>query len=147
MSDPAAWVVWCGTNDEQDTIAAALGDRCVSVYGSLSPEEKEARLIRWLDGEVPILVSKASVLGFGMNLQRAHKMAFVGLGDSYEAYYQAVRRCWRYGQTEPVRVHIVVSEIEQQIVANVKRKEREARAMTDGLIRHMTAAAPQEIAA
>jgi hypothetical protein len=64
-------------------------------------------------------------------------MVFVGLSDSYESYYQSIRRCWRFGQKNPVTAHVVVSELEMGIVQNVKRKEVEAAAMTDSLIRHM----------
>jgi len=72
-----------------------------------------------------------------MNFQNAHNMAFCGVNDSYEAYYQAVRRCWRFGQHQPVNVHIVVSELEQQIVDNVKRKETEAATITSQLVKAM----------
>ena len=92
-----------------------------------------------------MLVTKPSIAGFGMNFQNASRIAFVGLGDSYDAYYQSVRRCWRFGQTQPVEAHIVVSELEQQIVANVQRKEREAQRMTAQLVQHI--APRQEIAA
>jgi hypothetical protein len=95
-----------------------------------TPDAKAEALEAFQDGEIRVLVTKPSIAGFGMNFQNASRMAFVGLGDSYEAYYQAIRRCWRFGQTEPVDAHVVVSELEQQIVANVQRKEREARAMT-----------------
>lgn len=144
--DGEQWIVWCGLNDEADACAAVI-DGAVNVPGAWSPDAKAQALEAFQDGEIRVLVTKASIAGFGMNFQNASRMAFVGLGDSYEAYYQAIRRCWRYGQTRPVHAHIVVSELEQQIVANVQRKEREARRMTDGLIRHMTAAAPQEVAA
>ncbi len=137
VSDESAWVIWCGLNDEQDRLARALGERALSISGALSPDEKERRLVAWLDGERPILLTKPSICGFGLNLQRAHHMVFLGLGDSYESYYQSIRRCWRFGQTEPVDVRIVVSAIEQQIVNNVVRKEREATAWTDALMRAM----------
>lgn len=73
----------------------------------------------------------------GMNWQHCHRMAFVGLGDSYEQYYQAIRRCYRYGQTEVVQAHIVVSELETQIVDNVKRKESQANQITSELVAQM----------
>ena len=133
---PESWVIWCGLNEEQDALAKAFGDRAFSIHGSLSPDEKEERLLAWLDGERPILLSKPSICGFGLNLQRAHKMAFVGLSDSYEAYYQAIRRCWRFGQQHPVDVHIVVSELEQEIVANVRSKEAEASMAAAGLVKY-----------
>src|SRR5690606_27227935 len=87
------------------------------------------------DGAIRVLVTKPQIAGFGMNFQNAHRMVFVGLSDSYEAYYQAVRRCWRFGQQHPVDAHIVASELERQIVDNVARKEDEASGTTEALIR------------
>jgi hypothetical protein len=136
---PGQWIVWCGLNDEAHAIAAELGD-AVNVEGSWKPDEKALALEAFQDGEARVLVTKPSIAGFGMNFQNCHQMAFVGLSDSYESYYQAIRRCWRFGQVEPVRAHVVVSELEQQIVANVRRKEVEAAAMTDRLVQHMALA-------
>jgi superfamily II DNA helicase RecQ len=133
--DRDQWIVWCGTTDEQDAITAQLGDECVSVYGRMTPEEKNELLQRWLRREVRVLVTKVSIHGFGMNLQQGHRQVFVGLGDSYESYYQAIRRSWRFGQTRPVDVHIVVSDLEAEIVANVRKKEASASAMTERLVR------------
>jgi len=95
---------------------------------------KSERLRQFLERRVRILITKPRVAGFGLNLQHCAQMAFVGLGDSYEAYYQAIRRCYRFGQTRPVAVHIVVSEAEVGIVRNVQRKEQEASAMAAGLL-------------
>lgn len=120
-------------------LAKALGDQAFSITGSMDPDEKERRLLAWLDGERPILLTKPSICGMGLNLQRAAKMIFVGLSDSYESYYQAIRRCWRYGQTRPVDVHIVVSDLETQVVGNVMRKEREHQRMQAELVAAMTA--------
>jgi superfamily II DNA or RNA helicase len=129
------WIVWCGLNDEATAIARAVPD-AVNVDGATSPDDKAEALEAFQDGVIRVLVTKASIAGFGMNFQQCHRMAFVGMSDSYESYYQAVRRCWRFGQTEPVDVHIVVSNIERQIVDNVRRKETEASSTTDALIRH-----------
>lgn len=126
------WIVWCGLNDEAQALAEI--DGAVNVEGSWSPDAKAEALEAFQDGEVRVLVTKPSIAGFGMNFQNCSRMAFVGLSDSYEAYYQAIRRCWRFGQTEPVQAHIVVSELEMGIVENVRRKEREAAQMTDELI-------------
>jgi len=134
---PDQWIVWCGLNDEANTIAAALGDDAVNVEGSWSPEAKAEALEAFQDGGIRVLVTKPSIAGFGMNFQNCHQMIFCGVNDSYEAYYQAVRRCWRFGQTSPVDVHIVVSELEQQIVDNVRRKESEAANMTAQLVAAM----------
>ena len=128
--DGEQWIVWCGLNDEAN-LAAKLIDGAVNVEGSWSPDAKAQALEAFQDGEIRVLVTKPSIAGFGMNFQNCSRMAFVGLSDSYESYYQAVRRCWRYGQTEPVAAHIIVSGLESQIVENVARKERQA-AQRDG---------------
>lgn len=132
-ADGEQWIVWCGLNDEASAVAAAV-DGAVNVEGAWEPDAKAEALEGFQGGTVRVLVTKPSIAGFGMNFQNAHKMAFVGLSDSYESYYQAIRRCWRFGQTEPVEAHIIVSQLEEAIVANVQRKEREASAWTDGLI-------------
>lgn len=131
------WVAWCGLNDEQDALAAAVGAAGVSIAGSLSADEKIARLDRWLAGEARVLVTKPSVFGFGMNFQRCARIVFVGLSDSYEQYYQAIRRCWRFGQDRPVVAHVVLSAPEEPIYHNVLRKEAEAEATGRELVRHL----------
>jgi hypothetical protein len=128
------WVIWAGLNSEQDAVADALGSACISVYGSLAPAEKERRLIAWLDGEAPYLASKVGIAGFGLNMQRCARVAFVGLSDSYEQYFQAIRRCWRFGQKRRVEAHIVLSTAEQDVYNNVMRKEQEAQAMSRELV-------------
>lgn len=134
--DGEQWIVWCALNDESSGCAELI-DGAVNVEGSWSPEAKARALEAFQDGDVRVLVTKPSIAGFGMNFQNCSRMAFCGLGDSYEAYYQAIRRCWRFGQREPVEVVLVLSELEQEIANNVKRKEREAADWTDGLVREM----------
>ena len=129
------WIVWCGLNDEARELEAI--DGAVNVEGSWSPDAKADALEAFQDGEIRVLVTKPSIAGFGMNFQNAHKMAFVGLSDSYESYYQAIRRCWRFGQEHPVDVHIVVSDLEMRIVENVRRKEAEATRMVGALVSAM----------
>ncbi len=131
------WIVWCGLNDEADAVADAISDS-VNVPGSWTPDAKAKALEAFQDGAVRVLVSKPSICGHGMNFQGCANMAFVGLSDSWESYYQAIRRCYRFGQTRPVRAHIIVSALEQQIVENVRRKEEEAARMTEALVRHVT---------
>jgi superfamily II DNA helicase RecQ len=128
--------VWTGLNDEAAACTAAI-DGAVNVEGSWAPERKAEALEAFQDGAIRVLVTKPSIAGFGMNFQNAHKMAFVGLSDSYESYYQSIRRCWRFGQTEPVTAHVIVSELERQIVSNVRRKEEEASTTTAALVKHM----------
>lgn len=129
------WIVWCGLNDESSTITRMVPG-AVELAGSDTPEHKAATIEAFQDGQVRVLVTKCSIAGFGINMQNCHRMAFVGLGDSYESYYQAIRRCYRFGQTEPVDAHIVVSAIESQIVANVRRKEQQDRDRITHLVRY-----------
>lgn len=129
------WIVWCGLNDEADAIAKAIPG-AVNVEGSWTPDAKAEALEQFQDGTIRVLVTKPAIAGFGMNFQNCHRMVFVGLSDSYEAYYQAIRRCWRFGQQHPVDVHVVVSTLEQQIVANVRRKESEAADTTAQLVHY-----------
>lgn len=136
-SNDEQWIVWCGLNDEAKRITKLIADDVANVEGSWTPEAKAETLEAFQDKKLRVLVTKPSIAGFGMNFQNAHNMAFCGVNDSYEAYYQAVRRCWRFGQHKPVNVHIVVSELEQQIVDNVKRKETEAATMTSQLVKAM----------
>lgn len=132
------WIIWCGLNDEQKAIENALGsDLCFSVYGSLEAEEKTRRIWAWLRGERPILLSKPSICGYGLNLQQCRRMIFCGVNDSFEQLFQSIRRCWRFGQTEPVDVYLVASELEGAVVANLRRKEADFEAMLDAMSGHM----------
>jgi DNA modification methylase len=143
--DAEQWIVWCGLNDEQEAVAHALGDDCVSVAGGDSEDAKRERIEAFMAGEARVLVTKPKIAGFGLNLQMCSRMAFVGLGDSYETYYQAIRRCYRFGQTQAVQVHVIVSDAETEIVANVRQKETEAASMSASLVAHMAEAERQEI--
>lgn len=127
------WLAWCGMNAEADAIAAAIPG-AVNVQGSDDPDIKAARLLDFAEGRLRVLVTKPSLAGFGLNFQSCARMVFCGLSDSYEAYHQAIRRCWRFGQRRPVDVHIVLADAERVIAENVRAKERTAAGMTDGLI-------------
>lgn len=129
----APWIVWCDLNSEQDALERHFGKLAFSVRGSMTPEEKESAILGWLRGERPVMISKPSIMGWGINAQHCARMAFVGVTDSWEAYYQAVRRCWRFGQKNDVHVHIFASDLEGAVVSNLKRKERDALAMADSL--------------
>ena len=130
------WIAWCGLNDEAETITATV-DGAANVTGSMTPDEKADAFEQFQDGTIRVLVTKPSIAGMGMNFQNCHQMVFVGINDSWESYYQAVRRCWRFGQQSPVDAYVVVSELEQQIVDNVRRKEQEVAAWIGRLIHHM----------
>lgn len=140
-----AWLIWCDLNDEQDALERAFGGLAFSVRGSDTAEEKEQSIRRWLARERPVMISKPSIMGFGLNFQHCRRMAFVGVTDSFEAYYQAVRRCWRFGQKRHVHVHVFASSSEGAVVANLKRKERDATLMAESLSQETRDAVMQEV--
>ena len=143
-SNDLPWVVWCDLNAEGDSLTKAIHG-AVQIAGSDSVEEKEKRLQDFASGKIRVLVSKPSICGFGLNWQHASHMAFVGVTDSFEAYYQAVRRCWRFGQKKDVHVHVFASEAEGSVVANLKRKERDAIAMAENLSRETRESVMQSV--
>lgn len=117
-------LIWCHLNDESNLLEKFINDS-VQVYGSQKPEEKSKILLGFSVGDVKRLITKPKIAGFGMNWQNCNHMVFTGLSDSFEQYYQAVRRCWRFGQTKPVHVHIVSADSEGAVVANIKKKEQQ----------------------
>lgn len=142
-SDDGQWLIWCDLNAESEYLANAIPD-AVEVRGADSDDHKERAMMGFADGSVRVLVTKPSIAGFGMNWQNCHQMAFCGLSHSYEQFYQAVRRCWRYGQTMPVEVDIVVTDQETAIVRNVMSKSDASEEMQEQMtkrssrIRHAT---------
>lgn len=132
------WLLWCGLNSEADALAKSIPG-AVNVHGSLTPEEKAAHLLAFADGDIRVLITKPGIASQGLNYQHCARMVFVGLSDSYEQYYQAIRRCYRYGQHRIVRAHVVLSELESQIAVNVQRKEQGASALSAALVNEMRA--------
>jgi superfamily II DNA or RNA helicase len=130
--DDLPWVVWCDLNDESGALTDAIRG-AIEVRGSHDVDEKEERLAKFASGEARVIVSKPSICGWGLNWQHCNRMAFVGVTDSYEAFYQAVRRIWRFGQTRPCIVHVYASEVEGSVVANLERKARDAANMAEEL--------------
>ena len=140
------WIAWVGLNDEGRALAG-LVPGAVLVEGQHSPEYKADAIGSFVRGDARVIVSKTSIFGFGLNLQRCARMVFVGLSDSYEQYYQAIRRCWRFGQQRPVHAYIVLTEPEEAIYANVLRKQREAETTAGELVKHVAQFERAEIAA
>ena len=140
----ARWLVWCDLNEESQKLTEGIQD-VVEVKGSDPVEHKEQSLLGFADGNIRVLVSKPSIAGHGMNFQGCNGMVFVGLSDSYEAMYQAIRRCWRFGQKHPVHVHIVLSEREGSILKNIKRKEEDFQKMIANMIKHTASISSGEI--
>lgn len=139
------WIVWHGLNDEGTALLSAIPG-AVMVEGSQSPEAKAEALEAFQDGAFRVLVTKPRIAGFGMNFQNAHRMAFVGLSDSWESYYQAIRRMWRFGQEREVEAVVVLSDAEAAIYENVMSKEREAQRMQARLIEHVATFEREELA-
>lgn len=130
-------VIWCELNDEGDYLEYKLGKKCVQVSGKDDMYAKEEKLMAFTDQEIPYIISKPSVAGFGLNWQFCPNMFFVNISHSYEQFYQAVRRCWRFGQKKPVNVHVVMMEAEIGIWENIQRKQREADEMAASMVEHM----------
>lgn len=132
------WLLWAGLNAEADELARLIPGS-VNVDGSWSPDDKAQAMLDFADGKIQVLITKPSIASMGLNWQHCARMAFVGLSDSYEAYYQSIRRCYRYGQTRIVKAHVILSDLEGQIAVNVARKEREASLITGQLVAAMKA--------
>lgn len=130
---PFVW--WCNLNSESEALARAIPG-AVETKGSDSDDVKERKIADFIEGRTRVLVSKPAVCGFGMNFQFCADTGFVGLNDSFEQIYQAIRRFWRFGQTKPVNVHFISSEIEGAVVANIKRKEEDAERMAAAMVMH-----------
>lgn len=129
---PFVW--WCNLNAEAESLSKQLG--AVNLHGGLSEDEKERIIVGFCEGRIQRVVTKCSIMGFGINAQICADTGFVGLNDSFEQIYQAIRRFWRFGQTKPVNVHFIASEIEGAVVANIKRKEEDAERMAAAMVMH-----------
>lgn len=134
--DDEPWVIWCNLNAESKALSKLI-DGAVEVCGSHSSELKESRLLAFSDGDILRMVTKPKIAGHGLNWQHCHKVAFVGLSDSYEQFYQAVRRVWRFGQTKPVDCYIITASTEGAVTSNIKRKEADAEHMATEMVKHM----------
>lgn len=150
LSEPSEpYIAWCGLNEESASLTKYLksqGVDVVEIKGSDKPESKAKAINDFASGKVKVLVTKATIAGFGLNFQHCARMVFVGLGDSFEQYYQATRRCWRYGQTRPVKSNVVLGANEQVIYDNVLRKQQEALEMTERLVKNVAEFEKEEIA-
>ncbi len=139
------WLIWCHLNDEAELLAELI-EGSVNVQGSDKAEHKAEQMMKFSSGELRVLISKPKICGFGMNWQHCARMAFVGLDDSFEKFYQAVRRCYRFGQKRNVQVHMFTAENEGQILANLKRKEVQHHEMSANMIEHMKDIMNKELA-
>src|SRR3546814_2147659 len=129
---PFVW--WCNLNAEAEALAKGIPG-AVNLHGGLKDTDKERIIMEFLDGSIRVLVSKPSLCGFGMNFQHCADTGFVGLTDSFEQYYQAIRRFWRFGQSKPVNCHIIAAETEGATVSNIRRKEADADRMDAAMVK------------
>lgn len=129
------FLVWCDLNVESEMLAAAIPG-AVEVKGSDKPAHKEQAMLDFAAGKIRVLVTKPSIAGFGLNWQHCADMAFVGLSDSFEQIFQAIRRCYRFGQTRPVNVHMITSSREGATAENIKRKEADFRKMVSEMVQY-----------
>ena len=137
-------VVWCDTNYEADALLERVSD-CIEIRGNHTESQKEQKLNAFANGECQRLITKPSVAGFGMNWQHCNHQVFAGLSYSFEAYYQAVRRCWRFGQQRPVKVDIVIAESESALQSAVASKESDHRLMQTEMAEAMRSATHREV--
>jgi hypothetical protein len=131
-----SWLVWCETNDESALISKMVPD-IIEVKGADSETHKKDALIGFGRGEIKRLVSKPKIAGFGMNLQVCHNVIYVGLTHSHEQFYQSVRRVYRFGQKNIVRVHIIQHVLDGAIIANLQKKEKAAQELADSLTKKL----------
>ena len=136
LSGPDRGVAWCQLNDESAMLTRLI-DGAVQVSGADSPDAKEEKLRAFSEGEVRVLVTKPSIGAWGLNWQHAHRMTYCP-SHSYEQLYQAERRMWRFGQTQPVTVDVVASKGIANVLASLQRKSAQADRMFDALLHHMT---------
>ena len=125
-------LIWVDYNDESELVKNQCG--IVEVRGSDSDQHKEDSMIGFANGDIKFLVSKPSICGFGMNFQKCHNMIFCGISDSYEKFYQAVRRCYRFGQENEVSVYVIISQRELSVLNNIKKKQAQHDKMSQEMI-------------
>ena len=130
------WIIWCGLDIESKAAKKEIKD-AVEVKGSDSLDHKVKSFEDFQEKKIRVLVTKGKIGGHGMNFQNCNNMIFYGLNDSWEMFYQCVRRCYRYGQNKEVNVYVVISNIETQIYENIERKGEMAERMMDGLIKEV----------
>lgn len=129
---PDPVLVWCHLNPEGDLLEKLI-DGAVQVSGGDTDEAKEEKLTAFAQGKIRVLVTKPKIGAWGLNFQHCNRVTFFP-SHSFEQYYQAVRRCWRFGQTRPVTVDVVTTEGEARVLANLQRKARAADAMFSRLV-------------
>ena len=130
------FVIWCFQNEEADELKKAIPE-AVEIRGSDKADAKERAAVDFIDGKFRVLISKPSIFGFGLNFQNCRNAVFCGLDYSYESYYQAVRRFYRFGQDKEVNVWRVIGEGEKEILDAIERKAQQKQEMTVSMAQAM----------
>lgn len=137
IRDNEQTIIWCGLDKESKAARGLFNGQAIEVSGSDHSEFKAKSFEDFQDGKYQILITKAKIGGFGMNFQNANNMIFFGINDSWETFYQAIRREWRFGQKKPVTVHIVLSELEEEVYLNILRKDKQAKRLRSKMIEQL----------
>lgn len=132
IKDMDSCLVWVDYNDESELVKKTCN--MVEVKGSDTDQHKEDSMLGFANGDIKFLVSKPSICGFGMNFQKCHNMIFCGISDSYEKFYQAVRRCYRFGQENEVNVYVIISQREMSVLNNIKKKQEQHERLSQEMV-------------
>ena len=143
-SNDDRWVAWCNLNPESELLTKLICNS-LEVAGKHKDEVKSKRMLNFANGKLKRIVTKPKIAGLGMNWQICNKAAFVGLSDSWEQFYQACRRIWRFGQKNPVDIHIFIEEREGAVLKNIKRKEAKAKSMIEAMVVYMKEITKKEL--
>lgn len=138
------WLVWCDLNDESKLLHDLINSS-VEIKGSDKSEYKANEMLNFSENKTKVLVTKSLIAGFGMNWQNCHNMIFVGVSDSFEQYYQAVRRCWRFGQEKEVNVYLVIGSREGTVKDNLDRKAEQTEKMQKIMVEYTKEITSKEI--
>jgi len=136
-NEKGQFLIWCGLNAEADFLEKEIPD-AMQLSGKDMKSDKIQKIEDFKSGKIRVLITKPKIAGFGMNFQNCYNMVFMGLSDSFEYYYQCIRRCWRFGQKKPVKVLICLTHSEHVILDNVREKERQANALYSGIVAHVS---------
>lgn len=139
-----SFVVWCGLNDESKLLSKLINNS-VAVYGSQDNELKAKLMLDFAKGKISRIITKSKISGFGMNWQICNNAIFVGLNDSWESLYQAIRRIWKFGQKKETNIHIIIEEREGSVLDILKRKDSQAKKMHENMAKHMAEYTKKEI--
>lgn len=138
------WLVWCDLNDESKLLHYLINNS-VEIKGSDKSEDKAKEMLNFSENKTKVLVTKSLIAGFGMNWQNCHNMIFVGVSDSFEQYYQAIRRCWRFGQEKEVNVYLVIGGKEGTVKDNLDRKAEQTEKMQKIMVEYTKEITSKEI--